>query len=265
MGPDMGYLGGYGLLTDLAHYIQATDLARAMTMTTENDRDLAFAWGWVSHIVSDVIVHPIINAAVGRQANSAPMSYADDPTAHIRVEMGHDAYYAARRRMVGVKPVYSTENNAFVRALHSTYGSYIDARRVLRCHRKATKRVQLALQVSSVNSRRNSSPANISWQSRALHVVLKALSNGRTTSLLHAITRPIPPDSQLIESMPLAEQQIMETFFKCADDNLATLPNYNLDLGVVEHSPEDKSYALTQRTRQFVANQGTPSSRSLAR
>ena len=85
----MGYISPPDLLADLVHYVRTCDFARALVAQANSDEERAYAWGWVSHIIADIIIHPLINQAAGRwQHGDQPLSYADDPSLHLRIELG---------------------------------------------------------------------------------------------------------------------------------------------------------------------------------
>lgn len=97
LAPDMGYLAGPRLLSDLAHYVHTGDFVRALESSATTEVEKAFAWGWLSHILADVVIHPAVNAAVGRWKNAErSFTFYEDPAAHIRIEMGLDGCYAAK-------------------------------------------------------------------------------------------------------------------------------------------------------------------------
>jgi len=92
--------------SDLAHYVRSADLARALVDRAEAPIDVAFAWGWVTHHLGDTLIHPLVNRGAGALVHGdreRPLSFEDDPIAHIRVEIGLDA--AFRRRPLDITPV----------------------------------------------------------------------------------------------------------------------------------------------------------------
>ncbi len=59
MGPDLWYptppLWQY---SDLAHYCETDQLAKALLARAGSPRAVAFAYGWLSHNVTDSVAHP---------------------------------------------------------------------------------------------------------------------------------------------------------------------------------------------------------------
>src|SRR5206468_3532319 len=79
--PDMGYFpGGQPLLTDFCHYLRSADLARELVGRARSPAESAFAWGWVTHVLADAAIHPLVNLAAGELLTGTrqPRSYADD-------------------------------------------------------------------------------------------------------------------------------------------------------------------------------------------
>ena len=60
----------------------------------------ALAWGWATHVLGDIWIHPLINQATAEHVSgqrSPGLTYADDPINHVRVEIGLDASLPAVR------------------------------------------------------------------------------------------------------------------------------------------------------------------------
>ena len=255
LGPDMGYLGGSSFLSDLAHYVRTGDLARALLTASKNENDVAFALGWVSHIIADVIVHPLVNDGVGRWANhDGPINYAEDPVSHLRLEMGIDGHYQHLLDIEKTKALYFEPQNPIDTALQSVYGSAVDPVVVLDCHQKTANRSRLALLAAGVigdqlgNARDNS---NTGWQEKLIFLLLKSVSLAVPKTWLFSLTHPLRPDMIFVESMIAAHSQIQERFFDAVNDHLESLPNYNLDLGLLEADSSD--YELARQTRQQLS------------
>src|SRR5918992_636154 len=63
IGPDMGlFPGARHDLAVLAHRGPTGELIRAMLACAQNETELAFSYGWASHIFIDALVHPYVNA-----------------------------------------------------------------------------------------------------------------------------------------------------------------------------------------------------------
>lgn len=93
-GPDFNfYPGGDGKISALAHGDRPADLGRALLRLAANEPERAFAYGWLMHLTTDTITHPLVNRLIldhfpGKTRNGTdPKAY---PLGHHRVEWGID-------------------------------------------------------------------------------------------------------------------------------------------------------------------------------
>jgi hypothetical protein len=101
---DLGYYPfGNKLFSDVAHYARSGDLILALLREARDLDEYAFALGALSHYSGDDLGHPLAtNRSVPllfpklRASYGNEVAYADDPTAHIRVEFGFDVVQVAR-------------------------------------------------------------------------------------------------------------------------------------------------------------------------
>ena len=101
---DMGYYPfGNKLFSDLTHYVRSGAFLEALVRESRDRDEYAFALGALSHYSGDDIGHALAtNRSVPvlfpklRQLYGREVAYADDPTAHIRVEFGFDVVQVAR-------------------------------------------------------------------------------------------------------------------------------------------------------------------------
>ena len=101
---DLGYYPfGNKLFSDLAHYVRSGALLEALVRESRSLDEYAFALGALSHYSGDDLGHalatnrsvPLLFPKLGRRYGRE-VAYADDPTAHIRVEFGFDVVQVAR-------------------------------------------------------------------------------------------------------------------------------------------------------------------------
>ena len=102
---DIGYYPfGNKLFSDLVHYVRSGDFVDNMLDEAQDINEYAFALGALAHYASDIAGHPAVNTAVAqtfpkleaKYGNS--VTYADNPTAHIRTEFGFDVAQVAQDR-----------------------------------------------------------------------------------------------------------------------------------------------------------------------
>lgn len=143
LGPDMGYFPGADmLLAELAHHARTGAFCRALVHEARTDTERAFAWGWVTHVLGDVAIHPLINEACGELllGRRTPLWGADVAVAHMRVETGLDALVHARHpgletTLPALDPaVFAGVRRAYLR----TFGAAPDAAALVHAHRRVT-------------------------------------------------------------------------------------------------------------------------------
>jgi hypothetical protein len=101
---DLGYYPfGSRDFSDLVHYVRSADFLQALLDESTNLDEFAFALGAVAHYGADVEGHSIaVNRAVPilfpklKKRFGNDVSYADDPSAHLKTEFGFDVLQTAR-------------------------------------------------------------------------------------------------------------------------------------------------------------------------
>ena len=101
---DMGYYPfGSRFFTDLVHYVRSGDFVVNLLKDSQDIDDYAFALGALAHYSADNNGHPEgINPSVGleypklRRRFGPIVTYADNHTAHLRVEFSFDVQQVAR-------------------------------------------------------------------------------------------------------------------------------------------------------------------------
>lgn len=144
LGPDMGYFPGADpLLAELAHHARTGAFCRALVHEARTDLERSFAWGWVTHVLADVAIHPLANEACGEllHGTRAPLWGEAVAAVHMRVETGLDALVHARHpdleaALAPMDPaVFAGVRRAYLR----TFGAAPDAEGLLHAHRRVTR------------------------------------------------------------------------------------------------------------------------------
>jgi len=258
IGPDVGYFPGSDVVfAELAHYVSAADLARALVHGAHDDCGRAFAWGWATHVLADIWIHPLVNRSVGRRVargGSAGISYAVDPVTHVRVELGLDACYArgseVPRRIGRLFLLDSRGINLVADAYDETYRIWVDRRRLSASYRNAIRLLPGVLTYERMVAAAMRGGAETSGTNTRAGLVLVPL---RAASWLlprgcaaYGVLRPYPPETRLVEEVDSVLDTFADRFHVQYDMGLADLPQYNLDTGIDEgHSPD---YPLTLAT-----------------
>ncbi|MGA9768539.1 MAG: zinc dependent phospholipase C family protein [Blastocatellia bacterium] len=131
---DMGYYPlSSKFFTDLAHYVRSGDFIEALIAESQDLNEYAFALGALAHYSADnnghskgtnravPVIYPKLRAKFGNE-----VTYAEDPTSHIKVEFGFDVVQVARGRyapdnyhdFIGFK----VSKDVIQRAFAKTYG-----------------------------------------------------------------------------------------------------------------------------------------------
>lgn len=102
---DLGYYPfGSKQFSDLVHYVRSGDFVEELIRQSQNPDEYAFALGALAHYVSDVDGHPAVNEAVSlrypklRAKYGPKVTYAQDKSAHLKVEFGFDTQQVAKNR-----------------------------------------------------------------------------------------------------------------------------------------------------------------------
>ena len=101
---DMGYYPfGSKFFSDLVHYVRTGDFVLALIRESQDLDEYAFALGALAHYAADneghsIAVNPSVPVAYPKlkRKYGKVVTYADDPTAHLRVEFGFDVLQVAR-------------------------------------------------------------------------------------------------------------------------------------------------------------------------
>jgi len=102
---DLGYYPfGSREFSDLVHYVRSGDFVHELLLESQDANEYAFALGALSHYASDIAGHPAVNQAVAleypklRAKYGKSVRYAQDKTAHLKIEFGFDTAQVAKNR-----------------------------------------------------------------------------------------------------------------------------------------------------------------------
>lgn len=138
LGPDLGYFPGADpLLSELTHRLRTGRMAERLLAEARTEVEIAFACGWVTHLLADIRLHPIVETEAARAAHaetSRPAGIWNGARsaidlAHVRVEVGLDGAFLARLPAIGrrLPAVLDLEGARFIaRAFGDVYGDIAD-------------------------------------------------------------------------------------------------------------------------------------------
>ena len=267
-GPDLGYFpGGHPFFSDLAHTVRSGALARALVALARTEVERAFAWGWVTHVLGDVAIHPLVGHGVGDFLHGDRdrfVAAAEHKTAHVQVEVGLDAHYSAQDpglRTRILSPVFDGRSVGFLaEAYRATYGFAVDPELLLASH-LTTQRMSLrALASIGVMGELLALPPRPTiWGSRwVLRRMLDVVHGGfGRESMLLAYVNPIRPRGWLVEQVDEVIRGFPKMFLRVFSGGLAEYPDYNLDSGTVEKVPRHPVTLETLAALRRLKGRGT--------
>ena len=130
---DIGYYPfGSHYFSDLLHYVRPEVFTQTLIRDSTTPDEYAFALGALAHYCGDVIGHPAVNVVDAeenpklRAQYGSIVTYAENPTAHIRTEFGFDVVEVAQgnytqqnyRDFIG----FQVAKPLLERAFQETYG-----------------------------------------------------------------------------------------------------------------------------------------------
>jgi len=261
-GPDLGYFpGGYRPLSDLAHALRSGDLCRALISSARSPLERAFAWGWVTHVLADTLVHPLVGCAVGELHYGSPAYFVagdDDQITHVRVEAGLDALYAERHpelRRLRLGPVFDARSIRFlVEAFEETYGAAPDAEHFIASHRVSARRAMQGVGLASVTAQTMPTrPAQDHAEPGPVRA-LRSFMSRRSVGLAYIL--PAPPSLWFINAVRDVEETFADLFLEEFNLDGQALGNVNLDTGRPDLSEESHGGLL--RSLAFLEELGAP-------
>lgn len=259
-GPDIGYFPGSDpFLSDLAHYVRAGDLTRALVRRAGSDPERAFALGWLTHVLADQAIHPLVGEAAaelrtGKRGGFVGIS--ENRTAHVRVEVGLDALISRRHpelRRRRTTPVFDRRTVRLLRdGYRDTYSLDFDTSLLLASHHAAVRMSNHALATIGVLGEVLTAGPRSAAVRRGRRVLERILTTVRSDfggeSMILAFLNLVRPSRWLVRGV----EEIVAGFPERVEAHLAhgleALPNYNLDTGRVQAvSPGSRCADRTHR------------------
>lgn len=237
LGPDMGYFPGADpMLAELAHHARTGAFCRALVHEAETDLERAFAWGWVTHVLADVAVHPLVNDACGELllGRRTPLWGPEVAIAHLRVETGLDAAYHARHpdaaRFRSLPPLAPGLFESVRRAYLRTFGAAPATDALLRAHRQVTLLLGPSARVRDLAARAVGGPGPAGG--RVAGAVLAAMAQlSRPDSHAWGLFSPVRPSPWLLSETDEIVAGFADWFDSHYVSDLRFLRDHCLDTG----------------------------------
>ena len=237
LGPDMGYFPGADpLLAELAHHARTGAFCRALVEEAGTDLEQAFAWGWVTHVLADVAVHPLINEACGELVlgRRTPLWGADVAVAHLRVEVGLDAAYHAREpELAEFRGLQRLKPAAFAgarRAYARTFDAAPDAELLLRAHGQVALLLGPCAWIRGVAARAVASPHTVAGRVSRVAMRAAALVSAPNRHA-RGLFSPAAPSAWLIDEVDEVAAGFDDWFDAHYVSRLRFLRDHCLDTG----------------------------------
>lgn len=249
MGPDIGFVPGVDrLVSELAHYVSSADLARRILGEAASVEERAFAWGWATHHVTDVEIHPLVGRACGEHLlgdRALRLNSSDDLETHVAMEVGLDLLFLREHPEIPTPPAGPAFESGGIRflarALEATYRIPWDVGELHRSCRTAVART--ARWPSAVLLLGRSRGIGDAADGRGpLHSVLGWALAGAARlvpfgSAAAGFLKPLPPPPWLVRRVRETADDFPERFQARVEDRLAGLENRNLETGRPEDAP----------------------------
>lgn len=274
MGPDMGFVPGVDrLVSELAHYVSSADLTRSLLHEARSPRQAAYAWGWATHHLTDVEIHPLVGRACGERLlgdRSLRLNSSDDLEVHVGMEVGLDLVFLRDEPDIPTPPggpFFEPRETAFMaRAFEATYRIPWARNDLHRSHRKAVARTArwpavLSLLGRSVGFGRSSGASGTGWSllGRAVSVASRFAPPESAAS---GFLQPLSPPAWLIRRVRELSGSFSERFQDDVESQLERLENRNLETGEPEDADVEHPDSEGTRRRLRVLRRRTGISRS---
>ena len=248
LGPDMGFVPGADrFVSEVSHYVRSVDLARTLVQRARSGREAAFAWGWVTHVLTDLVLHPEVGRACGerlRGDRGIRLNAAENLPAHVGMEVGLDLSILASEPGIPGPPRSDAFDGRSIGYLSESLEEVYEIRwfpgELLATHRRSVV----------MNTRWPRALRVLDWGrgiggvgrhpvqglvGRAAAGVGSALA--RPTGAARGFFHPIPPPEWLLREVRRLADDFPERLAQLTGGGLATLPNHNLETGAPDAEP----------------------------
>jgi hypothetical protein len=241
LAPDMGnFPGGSSELAHAVHTVRTADVTRALFRAATTQAQTAFAWGWLSHVLADAEIHPLINAAALQRTANGQLTLIE----HVRVEVGIDVRFCCDTPLldgVRLRPAFFAKTYGFLAdVIADVLRQRVTPRQLSRMERGLIVFSHAALDFARGGARRlcwaetgprPSLPAALVWHA--------ATRISPAESVVHAYLNPHAPDEELTRSVEDAIRRVHAAFHRYERTGLHDLPQYDLEDGTLAQEARD--------------------------
>jgi hypothetical protein len=258
--PDAGYFPrGDRLFSELAHLYRSGDLLGRLLEEAATPLERAHAWGWATHVLGDLAIHPLINQAHGEFIHgdrARIVTSSEDEVGHMRLEYGLDAAvfsaYPELERVGALAPPPIEVAEFVAGTFMRMHGWAPEPDHLASGYRMAGRMALLCRLVNRVHTAR--------FRIRPLHAVARAAARAiapprrwmprawNSSSAAHAVLRPLTCPDWLLDEVGAVVATFGSRLDQLRDHGATCLGNYDLITGL--HCAE---HALTPRTEAVLA------------
>lgn len=254
IGPDMGFFPGANrLISELAHTDRAGDLTSGLAQHARNETELAFAYGWATHIVADAVFHPHINATAAWLEDCAITDKRRIQSMHIRLEIGLDLIAHRRRpslqRTRLVPFLHGSAVGFFTQAFAAVHGVEFLPPTVAASHKQAGRflgpmmALQATMLTAGVDRPRpawNPIAGGARFGLNTLETVVRKLGGPHSDAV--SFLRPVPLGPEFVDEVPALTAEFLDLYQRTSGDGLAAFPNYDVHHGGLVSGPAAAIY-----------------------
>jgi hypothetical protein len=235
LAPDMGnFPGGSRALARLVHTHRSGDVQRALLDLASTECERAFAWGWLSHILADVLIHPLVNDVVERRTNVRIPEIVE----HVRVEVGIDVWFCWQHRALDklrLRPAFDSAGYTFLARALSVANAGVSEGQLAQMERGLIMFSHAALHFATTVARelcwRDAAPGHAPLGSALLWHTATLFSP--RNSVVNAYLNPHVPEPRLVRRVESALRRFDTMLNESIADRAANLPNYDLEDGTI--------------------------------
>lgn len=248
LGPDMGFVPGADrFVSEVSHYVQSVDLARTLVRRARSATEAGFAWGWVTHVLTDLVLHPQVGRACGerlRGDRDLRLNAAEHLPSHVGLEVGLDLRVLSGDPGIPAPPRADAFDRRtigyLVESLEEVYGIRWSAPHLLATHRRSVV----------MNVRWPRALKVLEWgreiagggQNRIQGLVGRAAAGlgsrlARPEGAARGFFHPIRPPEWLLSEVGRLADDFPDRLSLLTGGGLDTLPNHNLETGAPDAAP----------------------------
>lgn len=232
LAPDMGnFPGGSSDLARAVHTRRTAEVVRALMDAAVTPAETAFTWGWLSHVLADIEIHPLVNAAATTHG-AGRLKLSE----HVRVEVGIDVWFCCADSLldgVRLRPAFDRAGYSFLRdVLRRELRVPVTAAQLVKMERGLILFSHAALRFARGAARQlcwgQDGPRPKLGDAIVWHAATRV---SPADSVVHAYLKPHRPDAALVDATRHAIDRVHAQFHHYERTGLDGLPSVNLEDG----------------------------------